>query len=92
MNTMNITLEISMYPLREDYIDQVLQFLKRLESNDQISVQVNALSTQVQGESTAVFNAVNAAIVATFEKEIRASFVMKVLPGDIDLAYNHQSK
>jgi uncharacterized protein YqgV (UPF0045/DUF77 family) len=86
---MNITVEISMYPLREDYIDQVLGFLERLSKNDKIHIRVNALSTQVQGDTHVVMNALRDAIAATFSDEIRASFVMKILPGDIDLNYSY---
>jgi uncharacterized protein YqgV (UPF0045/DUF77 family) len=86
---MNITVEISMYPLREDYENQVLSFLKKLTSIQAIQVRVNALSTQVQGEANVVMNAIRDAIAETFRGEIRASFVMKILPGDIDLNYSH---
>lgn len=85
---MNITVEISMYPLREDYVDQVLAFLEKLTCNDALRIRVNALSTQIQGDTHLVMNALRDAIASTFNEEIRASFIMKILPGDIDLNYS----
>lgn len=78
-----------MYPLRRDYKEQVLGFLEKLTQNDGLIVKVNALSTQVQGDSDLVFAAINEAVKSTFAEEIKASFVLKVLPGDIDLDYQY---
>ena len=86
---MIVTLEISMYPLRQDYHDQVLKFLEVLHRQDHISIRVNALSTQVQGDHDTVMNAVNNATKALFNTGLKASFVMKLLPGEIDLDYEY---
>ena len=86
---MKITLDISMYPLQKDYEDQILEFISKLEGNPDFSLRINALSTQIQGGQKQVMDAVNKAIAEVYEKGIRASFVMKILPGYIDLAYDH---
>lgn len=86
---MKITAEISMYPLRLDYKEQVLGFLEKLHQNQGLTIRVNALSTQVQGEADLVFDAINQAVQTTFEEEVKASFVLKILPGEIDLDYRH---
>jgi len=78
-----------MYPLQKDYEDQILKFISRLEQNQGFSMQINALSTQIQGDQKLVMDAVNKAIAEVYEEGIRATFVMKVLPGDIDLTYHH---
>jgi uncharacterized protein YqgV (UPF0045/DUF77 family) len=88
---MNITLEISMYPLRSDYEAQVLRFLDVLCIHKDLDIRVNALSTQVQGEINEAMNAVRDAIAQTYDEEIRASFVIKALPGDVDLNYTHRA-
>lgn len=88
---MKITLDISMYPLQKDYEDQILEFISKLEGNSDFSIRINALSTQIQGDQKRVMDAVNKAIAEVYEKGIRATFVMKVLPGDIDLAYDHKA-
>ncbi len=86
---MKITLDISMYPLQETYKDEILAFLNHLHANKGLAIRVNALSTQIQGEMSEVFSAVQSAVAEYFEAEKRASFVMKLLPGDIALDYEY---
>jgi uncharacterized protein YqgV (UPF0045/DUF77 family) len=86
---MKITIEITMYPLREDYEEQVLQFLDLLKKDDAFLVKVNAMSTQLTGEYDQVMERINSAIKSVYSSEIKASFVMKVLPGSLDLDYSH---
>ncbi len=86
---MEITLDISMYPLREDYEKQILEFISKLEANPNFALKVNALSTQIQGDQKVVMDAVNKAIAEVYERGMRATFVMKVLPGGIDLEYGY---
>ena len=78
-----------MYPLQKDYEDQILEFISKLDNNSNFSLVVNALSTQIQGDQKSVMDAVNNAIAEVYQKGIRATFVMKILPGDIDLTYDH---
>lgn len=91
---MKITVEISMYPLREDYEQQVLNFISKIDKIEGLTFSVNALNTQIQGDQKIVMNAINKAISEIYSSGIRASFVMKILPGDIalDYAYNHTWK
>ncbi len=88
---MRITLDISMYPLQATYKPAILHFISHLEGNPKFTLRVNALSTQVQGEMSEVFAAVQAGIAEFFDANGRASFVLKVLPGDIVLDYGHPS-
>ncbi len=82
---MRITLDISLYPLRDSYIPAIDAFIAHLQKRDGLEVLVNALSTQVQGESGIIFEALRAAVESTLDGEARASVVVKILPGDIDL-------
>lgn len=47
---MKATIEISMYPLSDDYIQRVLDFLEVLNQYENITVETNGLSTQIFGE------------------------------------------
>lgn len=47
---MKATIEISMYPLSDDYIQRVLDFLETLNQHDNITVETNGLSTQIFGD------------------------------------------
>lgn len=46
---MQATIEISMYPLSDDYINRVLDFLNILNQYENITVETNGLSTQIFG-------------------------------------------
>lgn len=87
---MKITLDISMYPLREDYETQILNFIEFIKTNSKFEMRVNALSTQLQGEQKEVMDTVNEAINEVYKEGMRAVFVLKILPGDIDLSYSQR--
>jgi uncharacterized protein YqgV (UPF0045/DUF77 family) len=87
---MIVTLEISMYPLQENYHDHILEFLHKLHKFEGLSIKVNALSTQIQGEQNEVMRALQESTTQVFEAGLKASFVMKLLPGEIDLDYQHK--
>lgn len=85
---MDIGVEISLYPLKEDYIPSVHQFLAGLSAHRGLKVVTNSMSTQVFGSFDEVMDALRTALAASFEPlamtSQRAVFVMKVigpLPG-----------
>ncbi len=55
---MQITIEISLYPLQEDYEQIILDFIKALRQHQGLSIETNGLSTQVFGEYDEVMNAI----------------------------------
>lgn len=79
---MEISIEISKYPLRESYLDGVDDFLERLHAHPNIKVQVNPLSTQVFGDSELLFPILQKEIIKSFESG-QSPFVLKVLKGDL---------
>jgi len=85
------TIEISMYPLRADYETQVLAFLKLLHEDLNLEIRVNAMSTQVKGDYDLVFQTVQKSIKQVYQEGIKASFVIKVLHGDLDLSYSYDA-
>lgn len=84
---MKLTLEISMYPLREDYEEQVLKFIDLLKKNDGLQIRVNAMSTQVTGDFDTAFQHVQYSIKTVYKDGVKASFVVKVLHGALDLDF-----
>jgi uncharacterized protein YqgV (UPF0045/DUF77 family) len=85
---MDIGVEISLYPLKADYIPSVHQFLDDLSTRRGLKVVTNSMSTQVFGGFEEVMDALRAALAASFAHLVagseRAVFVMKVigpLPG-----------
>jgi uncharacterized protein YqgV (UPF0045/DUF77 family) len=75
-------IEISLYPLGDDYIPPIKAFIERLNTYPEISVTTNAMSTQIAGEHRRLFEILAAETAATFAAVGRKVFVMKVLGGD----------
>lgn len=73
-----------MYPLSEDYENQVLNFLRFLNSKEEIKVITNGVSTQIFGEFNSCMSAVQEGIESVFNGDTKAVFNMKVLKGNLD--------
>ncbi|HUG04511.1 MAG TPA: YkoF family thiamine/hydroxymethylpyrimidine-binding protein [Steroidobacteraceae bacterium] len=78
---MHVAVELSLYPLTEDFIPPILDFIERLKARPGLAVDTNSMSTQVSGEFDAVFDALRAEIALSLAGRERAIFVMKVLGG-----------
>lgn len=76
---MNIAVEISMYPLAEEYLPAIQSFIDRVRSNEKLQVLTNTMSTQVFGELDEVFATLQREIKASFADGPRAVFVTKFL-------------
>lgn len=80
---MDIGVEISLYPLKADYIPSVNEFLKDLSAHPGLKVVTNSMSTQVFGGFEEVMDALRAALAASLAPlaagSERAVFVMKVI-------------
>jgi uncharacterized protein YqgV (UPF0045/DUF77 family) len=82
---MKTTLEISKYPLSEDYESRVLDFIERLNKYDNIIVKTNVTSTHVSGLYDEVMPILQKEIKVSYEKYGKAIFVIKVLMGDLGI-------
>jgi len=76
---MDIGVEISLYPLRNDYIPPIREFIDRLNADGRFRVLTNDMSTQVFGRYEDVMEALTRELRPTFERDGKAIFVMKVL-------------
>ena len=82
---MKTTIEISKYPLNEDYEPPILDFINRLNANENLIIKTNATSTQISGDYDEVMGILQKEIKTSFEKYGKAIFVMKVLNGDLGI-------
>ncbi|CAG5079932.1 YkoF family thiamine/hydroxymethylpyrimidine-binding protein [Parvicella tangerina] len=80
---MNVTIEISKYPLNEEYIKPIKNFIDRINTTEGIIVKTNATSTQIAGEYDFVMNLMSQEIKCSFEQFGKSIFVMKVLLGNL---------
>lgn len=80
---MDIGVEISLYPLKADYIPSIHRFLEDLSAHRGLKIVTNSMSTQVSGSFEDVMDALRAALAASFGRlavgSERAAFVMKMI-------------
>lgn len=80
---MEVTIEISKYPLKDEYVKPIKSFIDRLTITPGITVKTNATSTQVAGEYDFVMNLIKREIKTSYEQFGKSIFVIKVLPGNL---------
>ena len=79
---MRISLDISLYPLTEGYVAPILAFIDQLETNPNLVVKRNSLSTQVFGEYRDVMDCIDREMQAVFDAIPHSVFVMKFIGSD----------
>lgn len=79
---MNISVEISMYPLNESYIPPILAFIAQLKADAAVTVISNTMSTQVFGPAERVFALLQEAMRASWVAHGKVVFVTKFIGGD----------
>lgn len=86
---MRATVEISMYPLKEEYEAAILDFIYALKEEGAIKVRVNETSTHLFGEFDIIFDALKRGIKSAWKKYDKTVFVLKVLGADLDGSADH---
>jgi len=78
------SVEISMYPLNENFKSSIIAFIKNLRKYSFVKVTTNGMSTQVFGEYKRVMNAINTEMENTFLNENSVVFNLKVINSDLE--------
>jgi uncharacterized protein YqgV (UPF0045/DUF77 family) len=78
---MRAAVEISMYPLTGEYRPPIQAFIDRLNTHAGLTVQTNALSTQVWGALDEIMSVLSEEMARAAVGAPQLIFVMKVLPG-----------
>lgn len=79
---MNISVEVSYYPLKVDYIHPIKDFIARMNRYENLKVETNNMSTQVFGEYFEVMDALRDEIYKSFDLP-HSIFVMKIINADL---------
>lgn len=79
---MNISIEISMYPLNEDYETPILEFINALNKHEGIVVKTNGMSTQLFGPYDLLMDVLKKDVKTAFSQGDKVSMVMKILNVD----------
>ncbi|QSX42166.1 YkoF family thiamine/hydroxymethylpyrimidine-binding protein [Shewanella cyperi] len=85
---MKLTAEISMYPLKEDYVAPIRWFIQRLDSYPNIERRTNAMATQVVGDYAEVMQMLATEMQAAHQQFGKAVFVCKFIGGALDLGHS----
>ena len=81
---MNISVEISMYPLTKDYESPILKFIEQLHQHPNLKISTNTMSTQIFGKYEEVMGALTPKIRAAFMAEPTTIMVMKIINADLN--------
>ncbi len=76
---MRVAVDISLYPLADDFLPPIKEIVERLNDNSSVEVVTNAMSTQIRGEYGEVMAVLNDEIRMTFEQCPKAIFAIKIL-------------
>lgn len=90
MAAMQLTAEITLYPLQDDYIGIIEDLIHGLRRHDGLQLVTNAMSTQVTGDFDTVFRAVATELRASAERYGDQAMVCKFLPKGLDIVATPQ--
>lgn len=79
---MKTSVDISYYPLKDEFIPHILDFIDRLNKYGNITCQTNGMSTQVFGEYDDVMTALTNEIRKSFELP-HSVFILKIINNDL---------
>ncbi len=86
---MKISIDISMYPLQEAYCQPIIDFIERVEQLPNITIQRNAMSTQLFGDYRPVMDALDSEILKVLKEIPETVFVIKLIGIDRNKANIH---
>ena len=81
---MRVSVDISLYPLDQDFIPPINDVIKRLQEHGNIEVVTNPMATQLVGEYDDIMFALKQEIGETFKKIPKAVFTIKILNNPIE--------
>lgn len=76
---MHISVDISLYPLADDYVELVCDFIARIEGIEGVSIAKNTLSTQIFGEYKTIMALLETEMERTFHQLPYSVFVLKIV-------------
>ena len=76
---MRVAVDISLYPLSENFIPPIKDVIARFNQYSDISVVTNPMSTQLRGEFDDVMDALRKELGTTFEQVPKAVFAIRIL-------------
>jgi uncharacterized protein YqgV (UPF0045/DUF77 family) len=82
---MNIVADLSLYPLKDGPIPEIIDFIGEMRKQDGIEIVTNQLSTQLRGEFEAVTGAINHCMRMTMAAPNTVVLIVKYLNVDLEI-------
>lgn len=82
---MNIVAEMSLYPLNDSPVEDIIAFIRALREQEDIEVVSNQISTQIRGRFEAVTDAVNRCMKRAMAVPNTVVLVVKYLNLDLEI-------
>lgn len=79
---MQLSADLSLYPLHDDYKHIILNYIEALERHPGIRIVKNTLSTQIFGDADTVWQAIAEVSNRSFREFGQQVLVIKIMPGD----------
>ena len=80
---MKTSVDISYYPLREEYVDPIRDFIYRMNQYQELICRTNGMSTQIFGEYDVLMEALTKEIRESFNIP-HSVFIVKIINADLD--------
>jgi uncharacterized protein YqgV (UPF0045/DUF77 family) len=81
---MQVAVDISLYPLDENFIPPIKDVIDRLGKHNGIEIERNRMSTQIRGDFDVVMPVLSNEIRTTFESVPKAVFAIKILNNPVN--------
>ena len=80
---MKASVDISLYPLADEFIPAIKEFIDRVQQYPEVSVVRNDLSTQLYGDYEQIMELLKVEVRLSWEKYGKSIFVIKFLRDDL---------
>ena len=80
---MRASVDISLYPLKDEYIPSIKEFIERVQRYPEVAVVRNDLSTQLYGNYELIMDLLKVEVRLSWEKYGKSIFVIKLLGDDL---------
>ena len=83
---MKLTAELSLYPLNQEYIPIIKEFIAAMHEHADLTIVTNAMSTQISGDYDRLFALLRQELKASYSRHGKQVLVCKFIPGELDIA------
>ena len=80
---MKASVDISLYPLADEYIPAIKEFIEKVQQYPEVAVIRNDLSTQLYGDYDQIMDLLRVEVRLSWEKYGKSIFVIKLLRDDL---------